>query len=48
MEKEKKLYETPELVTYGDLAFITKNVIAPGTGDFIATSQGIPDVLASG
>ena len=47
MEKEKKQYHKPELVIEGDLASITKNVIAPGTGDQLATSQGIPDVLAS-
>ena len=47
MEKEKKQYHKPELAIEGDLASITQNVIRPGTGDYIATSQGIPDVLAS-
>ena len=47
MDKEKKQYHKPGLVIEGDLASITKNVIKPGTGDVLATSQGIPDVLAS-
>ena len=47
MEKEKKLYKKPELVAYGDVASITKDVIRPGTGDVIASAQGIPDVLAT-
>ena len=47
MEKRKKQYHKPELVIEGDLVLITQNVIAPGTGDQLALSQGIPDVLAS-
>ena len=47
MEKKKKLYKKPELVTIGDVASITKDVIQPGTGDVLATSLGIPDVLAT-
>ncbi len=47
MEKEKKLYKKPELVTIGDVASITKDVIKPGSGDVLAAQQGIPDVLAT-
>lgn len=47
MEKEKKLYKKPELVTIGDVASITKDVIKPGTGDILAAEMNIPDVLAT-
>jgi hypothetical protein len=47
VEKAKKKYYKAELAILGDLASITQNVIAPGSGDLIALSQGIPDVLAS-
>ncbi len=46
MEKEKKLYKKPELVTYGDVASISKDVIMPGTGDYLASLVDVPDVLA--
>jgi hypothetical protein len=47
MEKEKKQYHKPRLVIEGDLASITKDVIAPGHGDVLAASLNIIDVLAT-